>query len=400
MAKDNFIFISYSSKNISYAQECKKVFEAQGISCWMAPDSIPPGKDFAEEITSALMSENCKGFLILLSEDSQNSRHVRREIGIADENSLPIFPVLLEGISLNETYRYLLTNVQFYRIQNIAALIAPIKQLCYNEDSNEVKTKPLFTRKGAFVLFGEYPQSIKESSIQILDQISQSKDIYIGSDGHRYLKKMGNPYEDGYHFSNGTLIKEGVDYFFKFEPLKWRILREQQNEILLLCESIIDNIPWGAEDNNNYAQSKIRLWANSIFYNDAFSKDQKAIIAMSTVLNSASTTEWDDNPNISADTTDKVFLLSYQDLITTKYGFCKGSSRARLRLVSDFARCKGAWISMDDEYEGYGWWWLRSPRAEEKTSACTIYLDSFSLAFHHVKSTCGGFVPALTIKKR
>ncbi len=80
---------------------------------------------------------------------------------IADENSLPIFPVLLEGISLNETYRYLLTNVQFYHIQNITALIAPIKQLCYNEDSNEVKTKPLFNLASALGESGDCAKSLE-----------------------------------------------------------------------------------------------------------------------------------------------------------------------------------------------------------------------------------------------
>ena len=39
----NDIFISYSTKNTDIAKTIRDLFQSHGITCWMAPESIPAG---------------------------------------------------------------------------------------------------------------------------------------------------------------------------------------------------------------------------------------------------------------------------------------------------------------------------------------------------------------------
>ena len=59
------VFISYSSKEYDEAYAIKQVLETNGISCWMAPQSIPSGSDYSHEIPRAIKS--CEVFLLILS---------------------------------------------------------------------------------------------------------------------------------------------------------------------------------------------------------------------------------------------------------------------------------------------------------------------------------------------
>lgn len=47
------VFISYSSKDGSLADEVRTVLESNGIACWMAPGAILPGQDYASCIPAA-----------------------------------------------------------------------------------------------------------------------------------------------------------------------------------------------------------------------------------------------------------------------------------------------------------------------------------------------------------
>ena len=48
------------------------------IKCWMAPYDIPTGSKYAYVINNAI--EYCSCFVLLLTEDSQNSEFVEKEV--------------------------------------------------------------------------------------------------------------------------------------------------------------------------------------------------------------------------------------------------------------------------------------------------------------------------------
>ncbi len=195
-------------------------------------------------------------------------------------------------------------------------------------------------------------------------KFTEYRTIFIGRQS-----SASNSYQDdnGYETNN--------TYWFKFEPIKWRVLDPATG--LILCESIIDSqafnnycLEYGGENwgnsektyyTSNYAQSSIRAWLNNDFYNTAFSSADKGNIKIMHLENKAYPA--DDKYNCD-DTDDKVFLLSYSDALNTNYGFSSNAGKndeARRAQGTDYAKCQGLFIGNTEEYEGNSHWRLRTP---------------------------------------
>lgn len=105
-----YIFISYSSIERETAQVIREALELSGISCWMAPESIPTGSDYTEAIPVAI--KNSAGVLLILSENSQNSKWVPKELDTAITNDKIIFPIHVDSSSLIDKIKFRLTDSQ------------------------------------------------------------------------------------------------------------------------------------------------------------------------------------------------------------------------------------------------------------------------------------------------
>ncbi|MBO5304263.1 MAG: InlB B-repeat-containing protein, partial [Clostridia bacterium] len=124
-------------------------------------------------------------------------------------------------------------------------------------------------RHGDYVYFGSYPQTIKEDDVTITTT-TNDKGYYLGSDNEWYAKVTASPYESNYTFSTGTTVTSGTVYYFKVEPIRWRILTESNGKAFILCDSVVDTHIYD-DSSNNYANSEIRAWLNDTFYDTAFS---------------------------------------------------------------------------------------------------------------------------------
>lgn len=135
-------------------------------------------------------------------------------------------------------------------------------------------------------------------------------------------------------------------YWFKWEPITWRVLEKKDGEALIMADLILDSQAFqneytskysdgstqyytnsnGAPEGtyaNNYRYSTIRSWLNDTFYNQAFTQAEKDKIKTTTVDNSVATTTTDDEGNnkfACENTQDKVFLLSFKDVFSPTYG--------------------------------------------------------------------------------
>lgn len=94
-----------------------------------------------------------------------------------------------------------------------------------------------------YVLFGEWPQTVKTQDVEITEAIDQDKHLYLGSDGCKYFKMQANPnaHNDGL-FSDGSSIVDGTEYYFKVEPIKWIVVTNDYNgtgNALLYSEKIL-----------------------------------------------------------------------------------------------------------------------------------------------------------------
>ena len=106
------VFISYSTIDGPSAETVRNVLEKNGLSCWMAPRDIPGGSNYTKEIPIAI--RNCKVFVLILSENAQNSHWVLKELDSAVNCGKVILPFMLEDCILNDEFNFLLTGAQRY----------------------------------------------------------------------------------------------------------------------------------------------------------------------------------------------------------------------------------------------------------------------------------------------
>ena len=251
-----------------------------------------------------------------------------------------------------------------------------------------------YKREGDYIYFGEYPQTIKASDVNILST-QDDRGYYLGSDGFYYSKIMAKPYGNDYYFSDDSDVTSGQEYYFKVEPIRWRILKSNGETALILCDSIIDNTAYNFSNAcESYEESSIRAWLNSTFYKTAFNELQSSIILATNISN----TDPEINTSESDCLNDKVFLLSYTEVTNANYGFKSEDSAYddnRKMQASDYSRANGCFINAN--FNNCGTWWLRSYNTNY-TNVKTVGLDSWVIYTSlSLDNTSYGVVPAIQI---
>lgn len=256
-----------------------------------------------------------------------------------------------------------------------------------------------YVREGEYIYFGEYPQTLKAASVTV-SGVANANGYYLGSDGAYYAKVTAAPSKSGYTFSTGDAVTAGSTYYFKVEPIRWRVLSEDGKKAFLLCDSIIDCLAFDAGESNNYMTSDVRAWLNNQFCNAVFTELQQSVILTTTVDNSGASTGKDNNKYACADTLDKLFLLSVVEASSAEYGFSDVGSNdnAKMMCTSDYSRAMGALMSTDASLYGNGFWWLRSPSGIADYFSRSINYSGNGAAVDSPQYTGRGVVPALWIK--
>jgi hypothetical protein len=124
------IFISHSSKDKRIANELCARLEERGVGCWVAPRDISPGKSYGEAIIAGL--DECSVCLLLLTEDSNASDAVAKEIERAFSYQKLIVPLRLREVSPGKKIEFFVASTQWIdafqspiadRIEYLAAVV-------------------------------------------------------------------------------------------------------------------------------------------------------------------------------------------------------------------------------------------------------------------------------------
>lgn len=243
------------------------------------------------------------------------------------------------------------------------------------------------------IYFGSYPQSeITSKDGSVYNKLKNAtswdnNDTTI--DGVKYRKLKGeDATQHAYSGGSEQYYDWNDDYttyhYFKYEPIKWRVLNKDNNDVFLLSDIALDdqryNEKWATI---TWEKSSMRSWINGYkasenqseidysnknFIDTAFSTAQK---------NAIKTTKVENRNNIhygsagqgGNDTSDKIFLLSEREVYNTddakKYGFVLDGEvydEARRCKCSTYAYAMGTWRNIEDsEYNGNALCFLRSP---------------------------------------
>lgn len=234
------------------------------------------------------------------------------------------------------------------------------------------------------VYFGKYPQSeitSKDGSIyNTLKNATgwdENNDIRIGEAKYRRLKgedatyatSSNSPYNYDWNDNHKTY------HYFKYEPIKWRVLNRNGNDALLLADVALDDQEYNTYyEDVTWETSSMRSWLNGYgasvnqpkidysrknFINSAFTSTQRNAIKTTNVVNNNNINDGTAGGN---NTSDKVFLLSESEVYNTDtaagYGFGKDYStydEARRSRCSTYAYAMGTYrdYNTDAEYTKY-----------------------------------------------
>jgi hypothetical protein len=90
------VFISYSGEDSTVAAKVCRLLELQGIDCWIAPRNVEPGRDYGEQIISAI--ELAPAMVLILSAGANSSIFVPNELERAVSKGKPVFMFRLAQI--------------------------------------------------------------------------------------------------------------------------------------------------------------------------------------------------------------------------------------------------------------------------------------------------------------
>ena len=174
----------------------------------------------------------------------------------------------------------------------------------------------------------------------------------------------------------------------KEEPVEWDVMRITGGRALLLCCGIIEQMQYAANiENTPWKDSMIRIWANDVFYVNAFSNAERELIPITETANPGSTAY---KTAASTNTRDYVFIPSVND-VRRFYGY----DSDRIACATGYAASKGLYV--DEKTKG-SYWWLRS-NGGNMYNASAVNFEGYVFEYgFYVNSTYIGVRPALWIE--
>lgn len=402
-----YIFISHSSKDAEIANQICEFLEGKGKKCFLAPRDIRPGKEYAEEIVNGIDSSSA--MILVMSENSNHSPHVLREVERAVSKAVPILAYKIEDVELSKSLEYFLMTHQW----------------------SEAKQKPDFSEIWEFVCAKEKTADMcdKEQSETIVNKAAQEKKankskkwiwgvvaavilaiigIVVGltlrSDSEK--EAFASIYEVGDTVTFGS---------YNGEAIEWRVLRlsDDGTQAVLISKEILTMKAFDAAEsgrynwdgdvdywtdaeavatdyelqmrvhgNNDWSVSNIRTWLNSEKEVVAYADQAPVATAMAENKNGYQNepgflygftdeeltaiieTEHVTSGNVLSDgpvtTKDRVYLLSLEEL---QWFEDAGMSMLAMPKQSALEQDDSNWYEVD--LEAYGvdeyYWWLREP---------------------------------------
>lgn len=257
------------------------------------------------------------------------------------------------------------------------------------------------------VWFGSYPQSeVTAEDGAIYTKLKKKAEWNNNNtviEGTKYRRLKGEDAtratfdEEGFYDWNGSYT---TYHYFKYEPIKWRVLNIDGKEAFLLADVALDDQKYNTDFINvTWETCSMRKWLNKQFINTAFSLGEKNAIPVKRIINK-------DNIRYGTkggeNTSDKVFLLSESEVWDTEeaigYGFSDDyeiNDEARTSNFSTYAYAMGIEQSFEFYFDGAINWWLRSPGSYNGSAEVICDDSTIGTSGGRVNYVTNGVRPAL-----
>ncbi|MBR3299738.1 MAG: hypothetical protein IKI64_11170 [Clostridia bacterium] len=139
------------------------------------------------------------------------------------------------------------------------------------------------------------------------------------------------------------------------EPIVWWVMMRSDNRLYLLAESVLDHRSYNSSASaTTWAECQMRSWLNGEFINEAFTENERLLIARSTVKAESNTIS---GIKGGADTVDRLFLMSLEELMRI------ARTGIGINVFGMYAYPTKRALANGVETADYGTasWWLRTP---------------------------------------
>ena len=118
------VFLSYSSKDKTWADAACAVLERHRVRCWIAPRDITPGEEWGASIMKGLNGSRI--MVLIFSGHANASGQVRREVERAISQAMTVLPVRVEDVRPEGAMEYALGNTHW-----LDAFTPPVEKQLY-----------------------------------------------------------------------------------------------------------------------------------------------------------------------------------------------------------------------------------------------------------------------------
>lgn len=239
------IFISYSSKDETVANNLCSQFEKEGLSCWIAPRNIEVGQEYGGEIIKGI--EESKVFFLCLSGASNESQHVLREVERAVNRKMSIVVYQQEEVTLSKSMEYFLASTQWFipgKDNGMNELVRAVKSIKEDRVLQKEKVKASSGKRKNKWIGGLGAATVLLFVIGILIFFGRNdKEIVVGDT-----------------FTFGSIDLTGSSE----EPLTWTVLQVDEKEKTALCiaDNIVAFFPYDGAESGMRAQDRDTYFNN------------------------------------------------------------------------------------------------------------------------------------------
>ena len=224
------VFISFSSKQTDEAKGIVEYLESNGLTCFISTRDLVAGKEYASQLVDNISSS--KTVVLLLSNDSNKSPHVLREIEYAVSHNIPIIVYQLEEVQLSKSLEYFLMTHQWINLNENyrEKLLNGIKEILEERTiiTDVSKSSPK-KKKNPLILIAILTLLIIASATFVLL-------FFIN-------KKPKREYKLGEEITFGTYLGEDI---------VWRVLQKDDSTVTLVTKYIITEKVYDAPECGTY----------------------------------------------------------------------------------------------------------------------------------------------------
>ena len=192
----------------------------------------------------------------------------------------------------------------------------------YGEKTSDGKNVSV---KSDYIWFGSYPQT----------QITQKNSIYSKLEACQNWDDNSDAIIDGKKYRRCTDKWGAHNVYFRYDPIKWRVLMVKGNKVMLYADKVLDFQPYSdtevIDEKDSWENCTLRSWLNGYsdkknlygkdystagnnFISQAFTEDEQKAIVTTVCYNN----DMAYKTNTGKKTKDKIFLPAEEDVCQNK----------------------------------------------------------------------------------